>query len=71
MIRRDLGADRDQRIVAYAELGGPIVLRRMSDGFTGPVMTPSGLNVDRITWFADGSVFGRFGLRETMRSGER
>jgi len=45
----------DGKSLAYAELGGPIALRRMSDGFTGHVMTPTGLNVDRITWFADGS----------------
>jgi Tol biopolymer transport system component len=45
----------DGKSLAYAELGGPIVLRRMSDGFTGPVLTPTGLSVDRIAWFADGS----------------
>ena len=45
----------DGKSLAYAELGGPIALRRMSDGFTKPVMTPTGLSVVRIAWFADGS----------------
>ena len=45
----------DGKSLAYAELGGPIALRRMSDGFTGHVMTPTGLSVVRIAWFADGS----------------
>jgi eukaryotic-like serine/threonine-protein kinase len=45
----------DGRSLAFAELGGPIDLRRMSDGFTQPLNTPAGLSVDRIAWFARGS----------------
>ena len=45
----------DGRYLAFGELGGPIELRRMSDGSTHPLSTPVGLSVDRIAWFADGS----------------
>jgi eukaryotic-like serine/threonine-protein kinase len=45
----------DGKTLAFSELGGPIDLRRMSDGFTRPLNTPAGLTVDRIVWFADGS----------------
>lgn len=45
----------DGKSLAFAELGGPVDLRRMSDGFTRPLSTPSGLSVQRIAWFANGS----------------
>ncbi len=41
--------------LAFAVRGGPVHLRRMSDGLTRPVKTPPGLQVDRIVWFSDGS----------------
>jgi eukaryotic-like serine/threonine-protein kinase len=39
--------------LAFGALGGPAYLRRMSDGFTRPLRTPPGLQVDRISWFSD------------------
>jgi dipeptidyl aminopeptidase/acylaminoacyl peptidase len=41
--------------LAFGTFGGPMYLRRMSDGFTRPLRTPRGLQVDRLAWFADGS----------------
>jgi len=40
--------------LAFSTFGGPTYLRRMSDGFTRPLTTPRGLEVDRLAWFADG-----------------
>jgi Tol biopolymer transport system component len=39
--------------LAFGTFGGPTYVRRMSDGFTRPVTTPRGLQVDRLAWFAD------------------
>jgi Tol biopolymer transport system component len=41
--------------LAFGTFGGPTCVRRMSDGFTRPLRTPRGLQVDRLAWFADGS----------------
>jgi Tol biopolymer transport system component len=41
--------------LAFGTLGGPTYVRRMSDGFTRPLRTPRGLQVDRLVWFADRS----------------
>jgi dipeptidyl aminopeptidase/acylaminoacyl peptidase len=41
--------------LAFGTLGGPTYVRRMSDGFTRPLTTPRGLQVDRLAWFADRS----------------
>jgi Tol biopolymer transport system component len=41
--------------LAFGTFGGPTYLRRMSDGFTRPLRTPQGLQVDRLAWFADRS----------------
>ncbi|MGH9454426.1 MAG: protein kinase domain-containing protein, partial [Terriglobia bacterium] len=56
----------DGKTLAFAALGQSIYLRRMSDGFTQPLNTPSGLNVSRIAWFANDSsllVSGTIGNR--------
>jgi Tol biopolymer transport system component len=45
----------DGKTLLYATLGGPVYLRRMSDGNTQPVEALNGLRVDRMVWFADGS----------------
>jgi serine/threonine protein kinase len=41
--------------LAFGTFGGLTYLRRMSDGFTRPLSTPQGLQVDRVAWFADNS----------------
>jgi Tol biopolymer transport system component len=41
--------------LAFGTLGGATYVRRMSDGFTRPLRTPRGLQVDRLAWFADNS----------------
>ena len=41
--------------LAFGTFGGPMYVRRMSDGFTRPLRTPPGLEVDRLAWFADSS----------------
>jgi len=41
--------------LAFGTFGGPTYVRRMSDGFTRPLRTPQGLEVDRLAWFADSS----------------
>ncbi|HKE23486.1 MAG TPA: protein kinase [Bryobacteraceae bacterium] len=41
--------------LAFGALGGPAYVRRMSDGFTRPLRTPGGLQIDRLAWFADSS----------------
>ncbi|MBV8552632.1 MAG: serine/threonine-protein kinase [Acidobacteriaceae bacterium] len=41
--------------LAFGTLGGATYVRRMSDGFTRPLRTPRGLQVDRLAWFADSS----------------
>jgi serine/threonine protein kinase/Tol biopolymer transport system component len=41
--------------LAFGTFGGPIYVRRTSDGFTRPLSTPRGLQVDRLAWFADSS----------------
>src|SRR5215469_12053057 len=41
--------------LAFGTFGGPMYVRRMSDGFTRPLRTPRGLQVDRLAWFADSS----------------
>jgi hypothetical protein len=54
----------DGKYLAFAIFGGSIQLRRMTDGFTQPLNTPEGLDVDRITWFSGGSrllISGRLG----------
>src|SRR5262245_5257464 len=45
----------DGRYLAFAVSGGPLQLRRMSDGFSQALGTPAGLRVNRIAWFANGS----------------
>ena len=45
----------DGEELAFGTFGGPTHVRRMSDGFTRPLRTPQGLQVDRLAWFADGS----------------
>jgi Tol biopolymer transport system component len=45
----------DGKIMAFAAMGGSVLLRRMSDGFTRPLNTPEGLRVGRIAWFPDQS----------------
>src|SRR5262249_4532604 len=35
--------------------GGPVFLRRMSDGSSRSLATPVGMRVDRIAWFHDGA----------------
>src|SRR5262249_41158980 len=45
----------DGQNLAFAVPGGPVQLRRMSDGSTQPLRTPGGLRVNRIAWFANGS----------------
>jgi Tol biopolymer transport system component len=41
--------------LAFGTFGGPTYVRRMSDGFSRPLRTPRGLQVDRLAWFADSS----------------
>ena len=41
--------------LAFGTFGGPTYVRRMSDGFSRPLSTPRGLQVDRLAWFADNS----------------
>src|SRR5262249_40887385 len=41
--------------LAFGTFGGPTYVRRMSDGFTRPGTTPRGVQVYRLTWFADSS----------------
>jgi Tol biopolymer transport system component len=41
--------------LAFGAFEGPMYVRRMSDGFTRPLRTPRGLQVDRLAWFADSS----------------
>ena len=41
--------------LVFGTFGGPTYVRRMSDGFTRPLRTPQGLQVDRLAWFADNS----------------
>jgi Tol biopolymer transport system component len=43
----------DGEELAFGTFEGPTYVRRMSDGFTRPVTTPRGLQVDRLAWFAD------------------
>jgi Tol biopolymer transport system component len=45
----------DGRNLAFAVSGGPLQLRRMSDGSSQALGTPAGLRVNRIAWFANGS----------------
>jgi Tol biopolymer transport system component len=45
----------DGEELAFGTFGGPTYVRRVSDGFTRPVRTPRGLQVDRLAWFADRS----------------
>src|SRR5581483_628677 len=45
----------DGKSLAFAALGGAVLIQRISDGFTRPLSTPEGLRVDRIAWFPDGS----------------
>jgi Tol biopolymer transport system component len=45
----------DGRNLAFAVSGGPVQLRRMSDGSSQALGTPGGLRVNRIAWFANGS----------------
>jgi Tol biopolymer transport system component len=55
--------------LAFGTLGGPTYVRRMSDGFTRPLPTPDGLQVDRIAWFADGSRLLASGMAADYRRG--
>jgi Tol biopolymer transport system component len=41
--------------LAFGTFAGATYVRRMSDGFTRPLSTPRGLQVDRLAWFADSS----------------
>jgi Tol biopolymer transport system component len=41
--------------LAFGTIGGSTYVRRMSDGFTRPLRTPRGLEVDRLAWFSDSS----------------
>jgi len=41
--------------LAFGTFGGPTYVRRMSDGFSRPLNTPRGLQIDRLAWFADSS----------------
>jgi Tol biopolymer transport system component len=45
----------DGKTLLFATFAGPVYRRRMSDGLTQPLNTPSGLRVDRIAWLNDGS----------------
>jgi len=45
----------DGKNLAFAALGGAVLVQRIGDGFTRPLSAPEGLRVDRIAWFADGS----------------
>jgi serine/threonine protein kinase len=45
----------DGTSLAFGSFGGPVYLRRMSDGLARPLTTPTGLRVDRIAWLPDGS----------------
>jgi serine/threonine protein kinase/dipeptidyl aminopeptidase/acylaminoacyl peptidase len=45
----------DGKTLLFVTFAGPVYRRRMSDGLTQPLDTPSGLRVDRIAWFNDGS----------------
>lgn len=45
----------DGKELAFGTIAGSALLRRMSDGFTRPLRTPAGLQLDRIAWFKDGS----------------
>jgi Tol biopolymer transport system component len=45
----------DGKTLLFATFAGPVYRRRMSDGLTQPLDIPSGLRVDRIVWFNDGS----------------
>jgi eukaryotic-like serine/threonine-protein kinase len=45
----------DEKELAFGTIAGSLLVRRMSDGFTRPLRTPAGLQVDRIAWFPDGS----------------
>uniref|UniRef100_Q01QY7 Serine/threonine protein kinase with WD40 repeats n=1 Tax=Solibacter usitatus (strain Ellin6076) TaxID=234267 RepID=Q01QY7_SOLUE len=40
--------------LVYALFGGPLYLRRMSDGGTRILHSPAGLRASRLAWFADG-----------------
>jgi len=40
--------------LVYSLLGGPMYLRRMSDGGTRSLHSPTDLRASRLTWFADG-----------------
>ena len=40
--------------LVYAMTGGPVYLRRMSDGGTAALRAPSALRASRMAWFADG-----------------
>ena len=45
----------DGKTLLFATLSSAVYRRRMSDGLTQPLNMPSGLRVDRIAWFNDGS----------------
>jgi Tol biopolymer transport system component len=45
----------DGEELAFGTFGGATYVRRMSDGFTRPLTTPPGLEVDQLAWFADRS----------------
>jgi len=45
----------DGKTLLFATLSGAVYRRRTSDGLTQPLNLPSGLRVDRMVWFNDGS----------------
>ena len=45
----------DGKTLLFATFGGPVYIRRTSDGLSRPVDALKGLRVDRMVWFNDGS----------------
>jgi eukaryotic-like serine/threonine-protein kinase len=43
----------DGKLLAFAGAGEPVQLRQLTNGYSRAMLTPEGLNVVRIAWFAD------------------
>lgn len=57
LLEKDITASAlapDGSLLAYALVGGPVYLRRMSDGNTRTLPAPPDLRASRIAWFQDG-----------------
>ncbi len=59
----------DGKELAFGTVAGSVLVRRMSDGFTRPLGTPTGLQVERIAWFADSSRLLASGTAADYRHG--